>query len=277
MRKILMLLATLMVIFSGLSYAGEETTQWKVVVYSAHHLRDADWGIFFANPDPYVIVAYQPDSKAKFQKIGQTKVCKQTENPVWNATFYVMVKADADKRDGTFRFTLMDDDLFEDDVSGVISVKAMPMAKPEERKFKKAPKASLKIQIIAPAKPEPVPPRREKGTWELKIVSGKYLCDKADETSKMTIVVGYASGKNFHYMGSTKPITKPQMTFHATMSVRGPEKGSFAFLLTEIEKPSQQEYEKAALLEADAGEYHVKLPGTKRGTIEVVMKFTPDK
>ena len=280
MKKVILALFVCLWFATSFVSAGPETVVWKVKVIGARHLNDKDWGIFFRNPDSYVVVSYKPDAKAKFQKIGQTGVQKNNDNPVWNAVFKVNIKADDDKHDGSFKFVLMDKDLFEDDLSGVVTVSARPSEKPIEVKFPKAKLACLKIHIVAATHNEPPePPRGEKGTWEIKIGEGKHLVDKKGQTpndkTKLWIFVAYAADdKTFIFVGKTKRINKADMDFNEIFNVKGPEKGTLSFILSDADKhPTTEEFAKGDLLAANPGDYTVKLTGAKKGCIEVGLKY----
>jgi hypothetical protein len=59
--------------------------------------------------------------------------------------------------------------------------------------------------------------------------------------------------------------------------VTGVSEGTFAFLLSDHDKPTDREFDAAAQIEADAGDYHVKIHETKKGYVSVELKFVAGK
>lgn len=282
MAKWMLAIAVVVFLVSPMMQAQNEQNEWwKVCVIGAKHLQDKDWGIFFRNPDPYIVVMYKADGKGDFKKIGQTKVKKNTEHPEWKQEFHFAVKSDPDKRDGKLQFRLVDKDLlFNDDPAGVaiVDVKATP--KPIEVKFKGAKQACLKIHIIAPEKPqhEPPQPKNEKGVWEVTVVEGKHLTLEKGEGKACVIAVGYRTGpkKDFTCVEKIK-ISKSNTVTKEEFKVKGMSEGTFAFLLTDHDKPGEKEFEKGAQIDAEGGEYNIKIEDTKKGYIEVELKFVAGK
>lgn len=271
-RYIFLCVCVVALAFAQIYALPEDEVQWQVKVLSASHLQDSDWGIFFRDPDSYVIVSYRPNVKSPFRVLGQTPVRKNTENPKWNSTFSILLKPDADKSGGNFKFTLMDKDLISDDPKGILQMPVKPTGKVVEKKFTGAKKACLKFEIIALAKPL-APTKADKGIWEVTLVEGKEL------PSQKKIAVGYRQTpkQQFSYVGSTPPIEKSDQKWDTTLKVNGTNSGTFAFLVSGDKKVSEKDWENAALLDAASGEYHVRLPDAKKAYVEVVLKFSAKK
>lgn len=89
----------------------DDRCQVKVTVVKAKGLKDSDW---IGSSDPYATVEI-PSSrgKGKLKKVGQTEICGESENPIWNQSFTFDCKMT-----DYILFSIFDEDTFSDELLG---------------------------------------------------------------------------------------------------------------------------------------------------------------